>query len=154
MQDNATDYVTRVRYLAIWCINLHRYFTVLHFLEVKIPEQQRCPILTLRRLLRRVLVLVLNIVSRNDASYGADSGYAEAVDSYCNMDPTRIILENVGRNFHGNYSCQVRAVLNIAALSPLLPIMDTVWLISQPVLISHVQGKNRAGWGAVSNSSE
>ena len=154
MQDNATDYVTRVRYLAIRCINLHRYFTVLHFLEVKIPERQRCPILTLRRLLRRVLVLVLNIVSRNDASYGADSGYAEAVDSYCNMDPTRIILENVGRNFHGNYSCQVRAVLNIAALSPLLPIMDTVWLISQPVLISHVQGKNRAGWGAVSNSSE
>ena len=54
-----------------------------------------------------MLVLVLNIVSRNDASYGADSGYTEAVDSYCNMDPTRIILENVGRNFHGNYSCQV-----------------------------------------------
>ena len=63
--------------------------------------------MTLRGLLRRVLVLVLNIVSRNDASYGADSGYAGAVDSYCNMDPTRIILENVGRNFHGNYSCQV-----------------------------------------------
>ena len=38
MQDNATDYVTRVRYLAIRCINLHRYFTVLHFLEVKISE--------------------------------------------------------------------------------------------------------------------
>ena len=54
-----------------------------------------------------MLVLVLNIVSRNDASYGADSGYDEVVDSYCNMDPTRIILENVGRNFHGNYSCQV-----------------------------------------------
>ena len=121
MQDNATDYVTRVRYLAIWCINLHRYFTVLHFLEVKIPERQRCPILTLRRLLRRVLVLVLNIVSRNDASYGADTGYAEAVDSYCNMDPTRIILENVGRNFHGNYSCQVRAVLNIAAIVTITP---------------------------------
>ena len=97
-----------------------------------------------------MLVLVLNIVSRNDASYGADTGYTEAVDSYCNMDPTRIILENVGRNFHGNYSCQVRAVLNIAALSPLVPIIDTVWLM----IISRVQGKNRAGWGAVSNSSE
>ena len=35
----------------------------------------------------------------------------EIVDDYqtalCNMDPTKIILENVGRNFHGNYSCQV-----------------------------------------------
>ena len=27
--------------------------------------------------------------------------------SQCNMDPTKIILENVGRNFNGNYSCQV-----------------------------------------------
>ena len=25
----------------------------------------------------------------------------------CNMNPTKIILENVGRNFNGNYSCQV-----------------------------------------------
>ena len=29
--------------------------------------------------------------------------------SLCNMDPTKIILENVGRNFNGNYSCQVFA---------------------------------------------
>ena len=45
---------------------------------------------------------------RNDSLYAADKDYAASVDALCNMDPTQIILENVGRNFHGNYSCQVR----------------------------------------------
>ena len=36
-----------------------------------------------------------------------------AGSSLCNMDPTKIILENVGRNFNGNYSCQVRTEQNI-----------------------------------------
>ena len=44
---------------------------------------------------------------RNDDNYGIDASWTSAADSLCNMDPSRIILENVGRNFHGNYSCQV-----------------------------------------------
>jgi hypothetical protein len=36
----------------------------------------------------------------------------ETETALCNMDPTKIILENVGRNFHGNYSCQVRSTIH------------------------------------------
>ncbi len=45
-------------------------------------------------------------VFRNETQlYGKE---LETETALCNMDPTKIILENVGRNFHGNYSCQVR----------------------------------------------
>ena len=35
----------------------------------------------------------------------------------CNMNPTKIILENVGRNFDGNYSCQVMRTSFLISLS-------------------------------------
>ena len=35
----------------------------------------------------------------------------------CNMNPTKIILENVGRNFNGNYSCQVMRTSFLISLS-------------------------------------
>ena len=43
----------------------------------------------------------------------------------CNMDPTKIILENVGRNFNGNYSCQVRRTEH-PQFSPLYSQLSTV----------------------------
>ena len=61
--------------------------------------------------------------SRSDDSYGSDASWTAAADSLCNMDPSRIILENVGRNFHGNYSCQV------AILQPIVNINLSLLII-------------------------
>ena len=54
---------------------------------------------------------------RNDESYGVDASWSSAADSLCNMDPGKIILENVGRNFHGNYSCQVGNITPIVNIN-------------------------------------
>lgn len=62
---------------------------------------------------------------RSDESYGVDVSWTAAADSMCNMDPSKIILENVGRNFQGNYSCQVAILQPIVNINLSLLIIFT-----------------------------
>ena len=52
----------------------------------------------------------------------------------CNMDPTKIILENVGRNFNGNYSCQVMRTSFLISLSKYFIIFE-IFLIMNSVAL-------------------
>ena len=55
-------------------------------------------------------------------------------------DPSKVILESVRRIFHGNYSCQVVCLcLNF---------------VPRHKECFSLQGKNRAGWGSVSNTGD
>ena len=65
-----------------------------------------------------------------------------------------MILESVRRIFHGNYSCQVCIFVPIllciiigATISISIKYCCALFSLS-------LQGKNRAGWGAVSNTGE
>ena len=69
-----------------------------------------------------------------------------------------MILESVRRIFHGNYSCQVSMLPYCCVLLLLEPLLVLVLVLN---IIVHCaffslspQGKNRAGWGAVSNTGE
>ena len=57
-------------------------------------------------------------------------------------DPSKVILESVRRIFHGNYSCQVVCQRLISLFVP------------RHIECFSLQGKNRAGWGSVSNTGD
>ena len=57
-------------------------------------------------------------------------------------DPSKVILESVRRIFHGNYSCQVVCQRLISLFVP------------RHIECFSSQGKNRAGWGSVSNTGD
>ena len=58
------------------------------------------------------------------------------------QDPSKVILESVRRIFHGNYSCQVVCQRLISLFVP------------RHIECFSSQGKNRAGWGSVSNTGD
>lgn len=35
-------------------------------------------------------------------------GNATVTEEFCDIDPSKLLLESVGRSFHGNYSCEGR----------------------------------------------
>ena len=45
-------------------------------------------------------VLTFLILQLNDTSYV----YVD--EDFCDIDPSKLLLENVGRSFQGNYSCE------------------------------------------------
>ena len=61
------------------------------------------------------------------------------------QDPSKVILESVRRIFHGNYSCQVVCQCLISLWSQ---------FCSKAQRMFSLQGKNRAGWGSVSNTGD
>ena len=42
---------------------------------------------------------------------------------FCDIDPSKLLLEAVGRSFHGNYSCEGRNDAGWGPLSPSAPVM-------------------------------
>ena len=69
----------------------------------------------------------------------------------CDQDPSKVILESVRRIFHGNYSCQVSMLPSPSCPSSSLDNQYCYCFFSPSISL---QGKNRAGWGAVSNTGK
>lgn len=45
------------------------------------------------------------------------------VEEFCDIDPSKLLLESVGRSFHGNYSCEGRNEAGWGPISPNTPVV-------------------------------
>lgn len=47
----------------------------------------------------------------------------EESSTFCDIDPSKLLLESVGRSFHGNYSCEGRNEAGWGPISPSTPVI-------------------------------
>lgn len=47
----------------------------------------------------------------------------ESSTGFCDIDPSKLLLESVGRTFHGNYSCEGRNEAGWGPISPSTPVI-------------------------------
>ncbi|XP_039305892.1 hemicentin-1 isoform X5 [Solenopsis invicta] len=58
--------------------------------------------------------------SRNSTAMTASS---EESSAFCDIDPSKLLLESVGRTFHGNYSCEGKNEAGWGPISPSTPVI-------------------------------
>ena len=91
------------------------------FVDIILPASFLRCVLKLMRLssptFESVVFLVKLLFFREQTLPDCDGNDAPYVD-FCNVDPSRLLLENVTRAFHGNYSCQG---MNSAGWGPMSP---------------------------------
>lgn len=46
-----------------------------------------------------------------------------STEEFCDIDPSKLLLESVGRSFHGNYSCEGRNEAGWGPTSPTTPLV-------------------------------
>jgi len=53
-----------------------------------------------------------------DCSNGSSDGDGRFFNELCDIDPTKLMLENVARSFQGNYQCRAKNAAGWGELSP------------------------------------
>lgn len=70
--------------------------------------------------------------SRNSTAMTSSS---EELSAFCDIDPSKLLLESVGRTFHGNYSCEGK---NEAGWGPTSPSTSVVVYCKSSLSLSHM----------------
>ena len=67
-----------------------------------------------------------------------DCSRNSSAEEFCDIDPSKLLLESVGRSFHGNYSCEGRNEAGWGPISSNTPVVVYCMYLSHSFLVSRL----------------